>query len=176
MAQKYNVDENDLHIANNLVKKAKTATELKMALSVTLGINCNLTSKEISNVLNIEERTVYSYRTAIHKSVITDETECTNSWGGRRNCNLSLEEEFEFLNKWKSKAIDGLILNIKEVHSDFETTIGHTCPLSTTYRLMARHGWRKIKLDTRHPKSDTVLQEEFKKTPNFCGYRQQKNQ
>jgi hypothetical protein len=35
--------------------------------------------------------------------------------------------------------------------------------MSTTYRLLARHGWRKVQPDTKHPKSDPALQDEFKK-------------
>jgi hypothetical protein len=41
--------------------------------------------------------------------------------------------------------------------------LGRSIPLSTTYRLLARHGWRKIQPDTKHPKSDPAVQEEFKK-------------
>jgi hypothetical protein len=35
--------------------------------------------------------------------------------------------------------------------------------MSTTYRLLARHGWRKVQPDTKHPKSDPAAQDEFKK-------------
>ena len=34
---------------------------------------------------------------------------------------------------------------------------------SVVYRLLARHGWRKVAPDTRHPKSDPLVQEEWKK-------------
>jgi hypothetical protein len=34
---------------------------------------------------------------------------------------------------------------------------------SVVYRLLARHGWRKVAPDTRHPKSDPIAQEEWKK-------------
>ncbi|MBU1568309.1 MAG: winged helix-turn-helix domain-containing protein [Proteobacteria bacterium] len=32
-------------------------------------------------------------------------------------------------------------------------------------RLLARHGWRKVQPDTKHPKSDPVAQEDFKNWP-----------
>jgi len=35
--------------------------------------------------------------------------------------------------------------------------------INATYRLLARHGWRKIQPGTKHPKSDPVLQGELKK-------------
>ena len=56
--------------------------------------------------------------------------------GGRRNSSMTIEEE-----------------------------LGHDIPLSTTYRLLARHGWRKVQPDTKHPKSDPSVQDEFKKNP-----------
>ncbi len=34
---------------------------------------------------------------------------------------------------------------------------------SVVYRLLARHGWRKVAPDTKHPKSDPVVQAEWKK-------------
>ena len=34
---------------------------------------------------------------------------------------------------------------------------------SVVYRLLARHGWRKVAPDTQHPKSDPVVQAEWKK-------------
>jgi hypothetical protein len=34
---------------------------------------------------------------------------------------------------------------------------------SVVYRLLARHGWRKVVLDTRHPKSDPEAQAEWGK-------------
>jgi hypothetical protein len=46
--------------------------------------------------------------------------------------------------------------------------LGHDTSPSTTYRMLARHGWRKVQPDTKHPKSDQAAQEEFKKTPGAC--------
>jgi hypothetical protein len=34
---------------------------------------------------------------------------------------------------------------------------------STVYRILARHGWRKVAPDTCHPKHDAEAQAEFKK-------------
>jgi hypothetical protein len=52
-----------------------------------------------------------------------------------------------------------------------ERVLSLTTPMSTTYRLLARHGWRKVQPDTKHPKSDPALQDEFKKTTRSSGCR-----
>jgi hypothetical protein len=65
---------------------------------------------------------------------------------------MTTEEERDFLRLWEARAIEGGVLSVP-------------IPMSTTYRLLARHGWRKVIPDTKHPKSKPVVQEEFKKTP-----------
>jgi hypothetical protein len=41
--------------------------------------------------------------------------------------------------------------------------LGRPVTHSVIYRLLARHGWRKVAPDTRHPKSDPATQEQWKK-------------
>ena len=41
----------------------------------------------------------------------------------------------------------------------------------TADHLLARHGWRKVQPDTKHPKSDPALPDDFKKTPRSSGCR-----
>jgi len=53
---------------------------------------------------------------------------------------------------------------------------GRDIPLSTTYRLLARHGWWKMQPDTKHPKSDPALQDEFKKSPEAAAAASLKNE
>ncbi len=86
-----------------------------------------------------------------------------NLWGGRRHCAMTIEEEREFLAYWIDKAIIGGVLTVPPIHAALVKRLGHDTPMSTTYRLLARHGWRKVQPDTKHPKSDPALQDEFKK-------------
>jgi len=44
-------------------------------------------------------------------------------------------------------------------------SIGHAVPKSTVYRLLARHGWRKLAPRPRPPQTDTARQQTFTKTP-----------
>ena len=76
---------------------------------------------------------------------------------------MSIEEERAFLSPWEVKAAEGGVLSVPPIHAAVVQRLGHDTPLSTTYRLLARHGWRKVQPDTKHPKSDPVRQDEFKK-------------
>ena len=77
----------------------------------------------------------------------------------------SLEEEQNLLQKFLYQSELGGILEVSQVKAAYEQAAGHRVPKSTVYRMLARHGWRKIAPRPRHPKSDATLQAEFKKTP-----------
>ena len=76
---------------------------------------------------------------------------------------MSPEEERAFLAPWLQQAKEGGVLTVPPLHAALEETLGRKIPLSTTYRLLSRHGWRKVSPDTKHPKSRPEDQEEFKK-------------
>ncbi len=76
---------------------------------------------------------------------------------------MTIEEEREFLHSWEARAIQGGVLSVPPIHAALVERLDRSIPLSTTYRLLARQGWRKIQPDMKHPKSDPAVQEEFKK-------------
>lgn len=85
--------------------------------------------------------------------------------GGRRRQNLTVEQEAALLEKFFNTAEHGGILEVGKMKSAYEQAVGRKVPRSTVYRMLARHGWRKLAPRPRHPKSDPRAQEEFKKNP-----------
>ena len=53
---------------------------------------------------------------------------------------------------------------MQEIWRAFEQRVGHKVDDSTIYRLLGRHGWRKLMPRPRHPQADQQAQEQFKKT------------
>jgi transposase len=84
--------------------------------------------------------------------------------GGRRSGYLSLEEEQEFLAPFFERAEMGELATTEEIWRTFEARVGQQVDESTIYRLLNRHGWRKLMPRPRHPKADLQAQEQFKKT------------
>jgi transposase len=84
--------------------------------------------------------------------------------GGRRSGYLSREEEREFLAPFLARAERGELATTAEIWRAFEQRVGHEVDDSTIYRLLDRHGWRKLMPRPRHPKADPQAQEQFKKT------------
>ena len=84
--------------------------------------------------------------------------------GERRRQYLTLEEEKEFLAPFFAQAERGEIATVGQIWRAFEARVGHEVDDSTIYRLLARHGWRKLMPRPRHPQADPQVQEQFKKT------------
>jgi transposase len=84
--------------------------------------------------------------------------------GGRRDVYLSLEEEQRFLVPFFARAETGEIATAAEIQRAFEARVGHEVDESTVYRLLHRHGWRKLLPRPTHPKASREAQEQFKKT------------
>jgi transposase len=82
----------------------------------------------------------------------------------RTRSHLSEVEEKAFLASFKEKALSGEITTLKKIKLAYEEKIGQEVHESVIYRLVARHGWRKIQPRPSHPKKDIVAQEAFKKT------------
>jgi len=161
MARTARFSEEEIARARELRDKAMTVNELRKALSVLLVAEGGLDASRSAEILGISERTVFRNRT----SVSNQDTKRENTWGGRRHHNMTIEQEQDFLRPWETRAIEGGVLSVPPVHAALVERLGRSIPMSTTYRLLARHGWRKVQPDTKHPKSQPIIQEEFKKTP-----------
>ena len=151
--------EKQLEIARNIRDKAQSAFEVTKALSILLPGELKLNTKDAARLLGISERTLFRYQSDIRNQVTYPKA----SWGGRRNAHLSIEEEEAFLSPWVSQAEQGGVLTVPPIHCALMDRLGESISISTTYRMLARHGWRKVEPDTRHPKSDPEVQADFKK-------------
>ncbi len=163
MARTRHLTEEHLEHARSIRDNACSASDVLKALTVLLPAEANLSTADAARVLGISERTLFRYQADIRNQDAPPKA----SWGGRRNALLSPKEEEAFLAPWVAQAEHGGVLTVPPIHRALVDRVGEEIPISTTYRLLARHGWRKVKPDTRHPKSDLQAQAEFKK--NFPG-------
>jgi transposase len=83
--------------------------------------------------------------------------------GGRMRENMTLAEEKALLARFSKAAGAGEMLNIHDLKAAYEKAIGHRTSHSTTYNVLARHGWRKLMPRPFHPKRDLAAQNDFKK-------------
>jgi transposase len=76
---------------------------------------------------------------------------------------MSFEEELDFLLPWAERAQAGGVLVLSPIRAALAQRLGRKVSASVVYRFLARHGWRKVAPDTRHPKNDPQIQEAWKK-------------
>ncbi|WP_432276115.1 helix-turn-helix domain-containing protein [Banduia mediterranea] len=88
---------------------------------------------------------------------------------GRRRELLSLEGGRHFLAPWAEDCRAGGVLVVSPIRAALAQKLGRPVAASVVYRLLARHGWRRVAPDTRHPKSDPKVQEDWKKTARNSG-------
>ena len=162
MARTAIVTEDMLAHAQKLVQEAKTARDLRAGLSVVLPKACNITYAETAKVLGVGLATVVRMQRGVRDQVAGKQSQ-KHTWGGRRRQLLSMQEEETFLAEWSAKAEHGGVLVVPPMHAALEQRLGRQIAVSTVYRMLARHGWRKVEPDTCHPKRDLEAQEEFKK-------------
>jgi hypothetical protein len=159
MAKKIKISIEDIQRAKQLRDQTTTIAEYRNALSVILPAELSINAEKTAELLGTSRRTVFRDRGRIRNQDDTPK----NLWGGRRHCAMTIEEERAFLAQWIAKATIGGALTVPPIHAALVKRLGRNIPMSTTYRLLARHSWRKVQPDTKHPKSDHALQDEFKK-------------
>ncbi len=147
-----------------LIEKQKKITnirEWRQAEALWLREKLHMSGPRVAEALHYRLQTVYLLW---HRWMKEGLTIFTNKKPPRRrnNAHMTAEEEEEFLRPFVKKAPQGGIVEIREIKEAFEARTGATIPKSTIYRLLNRHGLRKIAPGKKHPKSDPILQEELK--------------
>lgn len=144
-----------------LMRNAKTKAEFQRVQSVWLRAALNLEDDQIAIAVGLSCNTVRCLHSRFRLQ--GEEALIGTGRGGRRRQNLSIEQEDEVLRPFLEEAGSGGILVVNPVKIAYEHAVGHVVPKSTVYRLLARHGWRKLAPRPRHPKANSEAQEEFKK-------------
>ena len=77
---------------------------------------------------------------------------------------MTMQQERELLAPFFARAQRGELATAGEIKRAFEAQVGHEVDESTIYRLLHRHGWRKLVPRPRHAKANAEKQATFKKT------------
>ena len=146
-------------------KRVATATDLyqlRTAQAVLLPALLGASLEETAALLGVGRATVPRLQAQFGAQVAAQRI-ARRSWGGRRQALLSVAEEKAFISNWQAKAEAGELIVLSTMREALEKKLGRKVAPEVFYRLVRRHRWRKVAPDTRHPKSDPVIQEEWKK-------------
>ena len=86
-------------------------------------------------------------------------------FGGNRR-NMSFEKETQFLAEFETCANKGQLVETREIKQAYEKLVGHSIGGGQIYRVLHRHGWRKIMPRSKHPNkaSDEAIEASKKLT------------
>lgn len=162
MARPRKIDEELVKQAQYAVSNTKDSRELRCAQAVLLPSLMGATLDQTAALLGVSRASVPRLQARFRQSVQLGKFP-SNNWGGRRRELMTFDEEKKFLEPWEQQAKDGGILVVSVIRAALAQHLGRAVKASVVYRLLERHGWRKVAPDTHHPKSDFAAQEEWKK-------------
>ena len=147
MPKTYKISENQM----KEITKARKITKCKQADKRMRAVQlrgADKTNKEIAEILetssDVVSRWISSYARDGLEALLPKKR-----MGNRRN--MSLSEEAVFLEQYKERAEKGQMVEISEIKAAYEAKVGHTIGGSQIYRVLHRHGWRKVMPRSRHP-------------------------
>lgn len=162
MSKGYQALEVEEEEVKQLMNNAKNKEEFRRYQSVYLRVSEQMATSLIAKITGLSESHVHKIHSQCRTKGIS--SLCSSKRGGRQRSYLTLEQEIEMLEEIEKEAINGGIVEIGKVHKIFERQVGGKIARYTAYRLLYRHGWRKVTPRPYHPKQNKDAVETFKKT------------
>src|ERR1035441_546476 len=162
MARPRRIDPLIVKRAQLTVATSTSVESLRQCQAVLLPALFGATLEQTANVLGVGRATVPRLQAAFRKNP-SARPNLARNWGRRRQSLLTPEEEEAFLKPWLESAAAGSLVVVSPIRAALGQRLCKPVKPSVVYRLLARHGWRKVAPDTRHPKSKPEVQEAWKK-------------
>jgi transposase len=125
----------------DLLTTTKKRSNFQRIQCVYLRAEMNMKADMVAKITQLKPGTVRKIWSTYLREGITALFE--KNRGGRRNYNLTKDEEMLFLEPFFKKAIQGAPLNVNEIKNTYEAHINKKVPKSTIYRMLARNGWKR---------------------------------
>jgi len=149
MARPRRIDPRVIEEAQKMASSATTLESLRMAQAVLLPAILNATLEQTASVLGVGRATVHRLQRRL-RFLDSAPSQPRTSHGGRRHALMSLEEERAFLAPWEQTSLDGSMLVVSPLRAALSQALGRPVAASVVYRMLERHGWRKVAPDARH--------------------------
>ncbi len=158
----YNFTDKQVRELHATLTTSQGKENYQRVMAVWLRAKCKMNARTVADAIGWSIHSVHQIQSRYFNEgcIIFD----GSGRGGRRNENLSFKQESKLLSPFLKTAEKGGILIVSEIRKAYEQKVGKRVPPSTVYRILTRHGWRKIVPRPSHPKADIEAQETFKKT------------
>lgn len=144
-----------------LLSETKDVAKLKHIQAVYLKSFHDMKADDIAKIVGFSKGYIWHIHSAYRD--IGEKAFFLNKRGGMYRRNLSPAQEKALIKEISSSSDLGRILEISSIKKRYEELAGKQVHKTVVYRMLARHGWRKIVPRPIHPKNDKVAIETFKK-------------
>ena len=141
MARRAQYKEWEIALAQELVASARSVQQLRQGLSILIPVKTGSSIDSTAKLLGIRKSCVFTLRRDLRESG-REVLAVRNVRGGRRHQFLSAGQEAQFLQPFRTRAVQQGGIRLADVHVAFERLVGKRVPRSTVYRLLVRQGWR----------------------------------
>ena len=146
--------KDQLAMARAALRNAKTADELRAAQAVVLPLELGLTIAQTAIAIGRSVGVTCNMRTRYSRIARKEIEPPVSKTQLRNRARLSLDEESAMLDEiFAQAAHDGVVI-VPALQEKLVEKLGEPVSPSTIYRMLARHGWRKLALDAEHPEED----------------------
>jgi transposase len=163
MSRPRHIDPKLVARARAVVAASSDVKQLRAAQSILLPALAQATLEQTATLLGVSRASVARLQQRFREG-FQPAAPPSPRWGGRRRAMMTVEEETAFLAPWVEQTRTAGVLVVSPLRAALAERLGRKkVAASVVYRLLARHGWRKVAPDSRHPKSDPAAQAEWKK-------------
>lgn len=148
MPKTYTINKDDVCAVEELRKKNKDKQVDKRLNAVKLrgeGKKNNAIAEQLETSSDMVSRWISAYAKGGAEALLPKPRP-------GRPTNISFDEEAQMLAEFGAKAETGKIVEVSDIKAAYEEKVGHSISSGQIYYVLKRHGWRKIKPRSRHPK------------------------
>lgn len=155
--------EEHIEQARKLLKAARTADQLRLAQAVLLPLELGLSIEQTAKAIGRSSTATCTMRTRFSKVQAGEQLAPRSKRQLRNRAKTELAHEKKILDEVLTRAADGGVVTIPQIKPAIEAKLGKTLALSSLYRMLRRHNWRKLAPDTQHPQGNAQARENWKK-------------
>jgi hypothetical protein len=153
----------ELDWARERLARARSADELRQAQAILLPLELGLSLEQTAVAIGRSVSLTCKLRNRRRREQAKEIPVKRHKRELRNHALATLEREAALLDAVLAEAASEGVVVIPQLKPAFEESLGKPVALSTLYRMLARHGWRKLAPDTVHPQGDASRREAFKK-------------
>lgn len=125
-----------------LLRQTDTKANYRRLLCLWLRLMFSFSASQIGLAVGLRPGTVRRIHSEFYRYGITKIL--GPGRGGPHHRCLDEQDEFALIAKYRRRTRTGAALNVKALHAELERRVGRRVCLSTTYRMLARHGCRRL--------------------------------